>query len=196
MHLAQDDDVDLVVVCTRVDTHFATAQPALAAGKDVFVEWPLAATTAQACELLAFAQAKQVRTLKGLQRRVSRTVLKIKAVVNSGGLGPIHSVNVHAISGVWQGNISSKRYEHFLNKDVGGNLLTIYGDHILDSVFAALGELQPDSYSTLLVNLRPQMQVVDDVSNSAGFYNRNSPQEHSRSDPGARAACTLPRSRL
>ena len=165
VRLAQDADVDLVVVCTRVDTHFAMAQPALAAGKDVFIEWPLAATTAQARELLALAQAKQVRTLIGLQGRASPTILKIKAIVDSGRLGPIHSINVRAVSGVWQGNISSKRYEHFLNKEVGGNLLTIYGGHILDSVFAALGELQPGSYSTLLGNLRPQMQIVDDASN-------------------------------
>jgi predicted dehydrogenase len=172
--LAADEDIDLVVVCTRVDTHYTVALPALlsnnnnnnnnnnspsAKPKAIFIEWPLAATTQQASELVSLAQASHVRTIIGLQARVSPTLLTIQQIISSGRLGAIHSVNVHATSGVWQHDIASARYEHFLKRDVGGNLLTIYGIHILDAVFTAVGELVPGSCSVAMGNLRPRMTV-------------------------------------
>lgn len=161
--LAADASIDLIVVCTRVDTHYTVALPTLLAGKAIFIEWPLAATTPQAHELLsqAQAQAQNVRTIIGLQARVSPTLLKIREIVSSGRLGTIHSVNIHATSGVWQHDIASTRYEHFLKRDVGGNLLTIYGIHILDAVFVSVGELVPGSYTCAMGNLRPRMFVPE-----------------------------------
>ena len=40
--LAADPDVQLVVCSTRVDKHASTVRPSIEAGKEVFVEWPLA----------------------------------------------------------------------------------------------------------------------------------------------------------
>jgi predicted dehydrogenase len=162
--LAADASIDLIVICTRVDTHYTVALPTLLAGKAVFIEWPLAATTAQARELLSLAHAQNVRTIIGLQARISPTLLKVREIVSSGRLGTIHSVNVHATSGVWQHDIASARYEHFLKRDVGGNLLTIYGIHILDAVFASVGELVPGSYNCGMGNLRPRMLVPEQSS--------------------------------
>jgi predicted dehydrogenase len=164
--LAADTSIDLIVICTRVDTHYTVALPTLLAGKAIFIEWPLATTTAQASELLSLAQTQNVRTIIGLQARVSPTLLKIREIVSSGRLGTIHSVNVHATSGVWQHDIASARYEHFLKRDVGGNLLTIYGIHILDAVFASIGELVPGSYSCTMGNLRPRMFVPEQSPSS------------------------------
>lgn len=164
--LAADPAIDLIVICTRVDTHSAVALPVLltAAGKRkaVFIEWPLTASTPQARELVTLAETHQVRTIIGFQARVSPTLLTIASLVASGRLGVIHSVNVHAISGVWQHNVASARYEHFLHREVGGNLLTIYGIHILDAVFASVGELVPHSSSVAMGNLRPRMTVSTD----------------------------------
>jgi predicted dehydrogenase len=38
-----------MVCCARVDVHYATVRPALAARKMVFCEWPLAHTIAAVC---------------------------------------------------------------------------------------------------------------------------------------------------
>lgn len=65
--LAADSDVQLVVVSTRVDKHYETALPSVKAGKDVFVEWPLAGSTAQADELTRLAKEKGGKTVLGLQ---------------------------------------------------------------------------------------------------------------------------------
>ena len=40
--LAADKEVDLVVNTTRVDRHYETVLDSVKAGKDVYVEWPLA----------------------------------------------------------------------------------------------------------------------------------------------------------
>ena len=40
--LAADPDIDLVICNTRVDKHYETIIPSIRAGKDVFVEWPIA----------------------------------------------------------------------------------------------------------------------------------------------------------
>jgi predicted dehydrogenase len=177
--LAADPAIDLIVICTRVDTHHAVALPTLVPSngtgrppKAIFIEWPLAASTAQAHELLSLAAAaasssssgsksSAPRTIIGLQARVSPTLRTIQKIVASGRLGAIHSVNVQAASGVWQHDVvAGARYQHFLRRAVGGNLLTIYGVHILDAVFAAVGELVPGSYRVAMGNLRPRMRVL------------------------------------
>ena len=50
--LLEDGGLDAVVVATPVPTHHALAKAALSAGKHVFVEKPLAASVAEATELV------------------------------------------------------------------------------------------------------------------------------------------------
>lgn len=64
--LAADADIDLIVCSVRVDRHYATIKPALEAGKDVFVEWPLASNLAHAEELVAIAKRTGSKTIVGL----------------------------------------------------------------------------------------------------------------------------------
>ncbi|ETI19635.1 hypothetical protein G647_09469 [Cladophialophora carrionii CBS 160.54] len=176
--LAADPDVDLYVVSTRADTHYDVAMPALKAGRNVFVEWPLAATTAQAKEMAAVAKENKVKTMIGLQGRMSPSVNKVKELVDSGALGEIHSVNYQGAIHVWQNNAASDRYHYFMERRVGGNLLTIYGGHVLDSILYALGELKAGSYTPLAVNLRRKMHLMKpDGSLSEELYDKNTPDQ-------------------
>src|SRR6266851_2685269 len=54
--LAEHPDVDLVVITVKVPFHLELAQAALAAGKHVYCEWPLARSTAEAQMLAASAE--------------------------------------------------------------------------------------------------------------------------------------------
>ncbi len=141
--LAADPDIDLVVISTRVDTHYDLAKTVLQAGKakGVYVEWPLASNASQARELVQLAKSKNIKTIIGLQGRVEPSVLKAKEIIESGRLGRVHSVNVQSATGVWQNNAASARYDYFLDKSVGGNVLTIYGGHTFDTVAFVQGEL-------------------------------------------------------
>lgn len=176
--LAADPDVDLYVVSTRADTHYDVAMPALKAGRNVYVEWPLAATTAQALEMAALAKQKGLKTIIGLQGRVAPSVRKVKELVDSGALGDIHSVNFQGAIHVWQKNAAGNRYHYFMDRKVGGNLLTIYGGHILDSIFYALGELVPGKFVPLAGNLRPKMHITqEDGSLSKELYDKDTPDQ-------------------
>ncbi|RMZ90932.1 hypothetical protein DV736_g1824, partial [Chaetothyriales sp. CBS 134916] len=184
--LANDPNVDLYVVTTRADTHYDIALHGLKAGKNTYVEWPLAATTQQAKELTELAKQKHVKTIVGLQGRVAPSIRKLKALVDSGYLGDVHSVNYHAAINVWQNNAVGAKYHYFLDRKVGANLLTIYGGHILDTIFYALGELKPAAYTPLLANLRPRMhRTNDDGSLSHSLFDKDTPDQillHGRLD--------------
>ena len=75
--VANDKDVDMVVVSVKVPLHQQLATPALKAKKNIFVEWPLAASLSQAEELTALAQKQGVKNIVGLQARHQAAVLKV-----------------------------------------------------------------------------------------------------------------------
>jgi predicted dehydrogenase len=81
--------VDVVAVCTPSQTHADLALRALAAGKHVVVEKPLATTVEAAEEVVAAARqvGRQVSVMA--QRRYEPHYRRLHEIVASGGLGPI-----------------------------------------------------------------------------------------------------------
>ena len=67
--MVQHPDVDLVSICVRVPFHHQLGMAALNAGKHLYCEWPLAATTEQAQQMRDLAVRKGVRHMVGLQAR-------------------------------------------------------------------------------------------------------------------------------
>ena len=57
--------------------HRELTLPALKAKKDVFVEWPLGRTLAEAEEMAALAKSMGVRTMVGLQARQGPSIRKV-----------------------------------------------------------------------------------------------------------------------
>lgn len=175
--LAADPEVDLVVISTRVDTHYELALPVLRARKNIFIEWPLAANPQQAREMIDLAKENGVKTIIGFQGRKTPWIGKIKDVIASGGLGTVHSVNIHTQAGVWQNGAMNEKYSYMADSAVGGNLLTIYAMHMLDAIFFVHGEPQP-TYSTLLGNLRPEMRIAKpDGSITTETYPKSTPDQ-------------------
>lgn len=127
--LAADPDVDLVVCCVRVDLHYETIKPSIEAGKDVFVEWPLAQNTKVAGELAQLVQEKGGRSMIGLQGRLAPPVVKIKELIGSGRIGKVLSVEARAFGGTNDAVSVPRGLEYFLRKEVGGNIYTILFAH-------------------------------------------------------------------
>jgi predicted dehydrogenase len=123
--LAEDADVELVVCCTRVDVHSATVRPALAAGKMVFCEWPLAHSIDAVRDLATLAREMQVRTMVGVQGRVAPAVQKLKAVLEGGRIGRVVSAEVRAAGGLNDREVVPLGLEYFTKREVGGNVFTI-----------------------------------------------------------------------
>ncbi|MFE0879052.1 Gfo/Idh/MocA family oxidoreductase [Streptomyces smyrnaeus] len=67
--LAEHPEADLVVVTVKVPAHAELVEAALAAGKHVYCEWPLARTTEEAAGLTEAAHSAGVHHVIGLQAR-------------------------------------------------------------------------------------------------------------------------------
>ena len=88
--LLDDPAVDAVVIATPVSTHFALAAACLAAGKHVFVEKPLAASSALAGELISLAGAADRVLLCGHTFLYSPPVREVRRLVEAGALGDLY----------------------------------------------------------------------------------------------------------
>lgn len=127
--LAADPDVDLVVVSTRVDTHFDAALPSVRAGKDVYVEWPLAQDVEHARELAAAAKQAGGRTAVGIQGRTVPVHEKIRGLLREGRIGKVLSSEVRAAGGSIDRDVLPPGLRYFTDKAVGGNIVTIGFGH-------------------------------------------------------------------
>ncbi|MEV4810715.1 Gfo/Idh/MocA family protein [Micromonospora avicenniae] len=93
--LVSRDDIDVVDVCTPGDSHAEIALAALAAGKHVLCEKPLANTVQEAREMAAAAataQAAGVRSMCGFNYRRVPAVTMMRQLVADGRLGVIRHV--------------------------------------------------------------------------------------------------------
>jgi predicted dehydrogenase len=101
--LSADPDVDLVVVSVNVAKHYEIAKPALEAGKDVYVEWPIGSNLEQSVELAELAKRKGVRTIVGLQGRQDPLLKVVRELIAGGRVGEVLNVNVHSSTPIIDG---------------------------------------------------------------------------------------------
>jgi predicted dehydrogenase len=82
-----DESVAAVAIATPVVTHFELAREALLAGKHVFVEKPLALSSALGEQLLALAEERGLVLMPGHLLLYHPAVAMLKGLVESGDLG-------------------------------------------------------------------------------------------------------------
>ena len=85
--LLGDESLGAVVVATPVPTHAELAGRALAAGKHVFVEKPLALSAAEAADVAALAAERGLALMPGHLLLYHPGVAKLREIVASGDLG-------------------------------------------------------------------------------------------------------------
>ncbi|KAJ0417541.1 hypothetical protein BJY00DRAFT_200738 [Aspergillus carlsbadensis] len=143
--LATDPDLDLVVVGVKLPLHYELALPLLEAGKDVFIEWPLATTLDQVAELQAAARRGGGRTLVGLQARASPVILKAKEIIDSGALGKIVATTIVG----WDNSLLylPPRFDYEHDARNRADISTITSGHVLDAMCFLLGEFESLSSS-------------------------------------------------
>ena len=88
--LLGDPDLDAVVIATHVPSHAPLAMRALAAGKHVFVEKPLAYSVAEAEQVVAAAREAGRVLMVGHLLEYHPGVEKLKEIAASGELGDVH----------------------------------------------------------------------------------------------------------
>jgi predicted dehydrogenase len=93
-----DPDVDAVLIATPISTHFPLASAALSAGKHVFVEKPMAASSVEAEALVGLAENRRLTLMVGHTFQYSPPVTRIKEIIESGELGDVYFVTSSRIN--------------------------------------------------------------------------------------------------
>jgi predicted dehydrogenase len=105
--LVDDEELDAVAIATPVSTHHELAAKALDAGKHVFVEKPLAASSEEAADLVARAAAQELVVMPGHTFLYSPPVNAIKRLIQSGELGEIYFISTSRVNlGLHQSDVS------------------------------------------------------------------------------------------
>jgi predicted dehydrogenase len=102
-----DDSIDAVAISTPVRTHYHLARAALEAGKHVFVEKPLAASSAEVRDLMARATDAALVLMPGHTFLYSPPVRTIKELITNGELGDIYFISSSRVNlGLHQTDVS------------------------------------------------------------------------------------------
>ena len=120
-------EVDAVALSTPAVTHYEMAKAALLAGKDVFVEKPLAVEKRQGAELVELAQRKGRVLMVGHILRYHPAVLALQKLIQGGSLGRIYYLYSNRL------NIGKIRTEE--------NILWSFAPHDISVLLSLLGEM-------------------------------------------------------
>jgi len=132
--LVERDDIDLIDICTPGDTHAEIALAALAAGKHVLCEKPLANTVAEAREMAAAAAVAQthgVRAMCGFNYRRVPAVELMRRMVADGRIGVLRHVRAQYLQD-WIVDPSFPLVWRLRKEVAGSGALGDIGAHIID----------------------------------------------------------------
>lgn len=102
-----DKEVDAIAIATPVSTHGFLAGDALRAGKHVLVEKPLAASAAEALDLLELARRRDLVLMPGHTFLYSPPVNLVREYITSGELGEIFFISTSRVNlGLHQPDVS------------------------------------------------------------------------------------------
>jgi predicted dehydrogenase len=128
------DDIDLIDICTPGDTHREIALAALAAGKHVLCEKPLANSVAEAREMAAAAAAAGqdgVRVMCGFNYRRVPAVALMRRLVAEGRIGRVRHVRASYLQD-WIVDPSFPLVWRLRREVAGSGALGDIGAHIVD----------------------------------------------------------------
>ncbi len=126
--------LDLVVIATPNDLHEAQALAALAAGKHVVVDKPMALASSGADRLIQAASESSVMLSAFHNRRWDSDFLTLKRVLDAGTLGPVHSFE--ARWNRYRPTVPDRWRESALH---GGGVLFDLGTHLIDQALLLFG---------------------------------------------------------
>lgn len=158
--LLQDEDIDLVAICTPPQTHAEIASDLLRAGKHVFVEKPMAMSLEECDQMLAAAaESGCILSVVG-QNRFYDPNWKLKHTLNSGLLGKI--VHAQVDSYHWRGESYYDLWWRGTWEQEGGGCTLNHGVHHIDMLLWMMG--MPQSVQAIMSNTSHRNSEVEDIS--------------------------------
>src|SRR4030043_2002480 len=123
----QDPLIDGVVIATPAESHYRMVKEALQAGKDVFVEKPLALKVREGKELVALAKGENRILMVGHLLEYHPGIIKLKQIISNGELGKINYIHSTRL------NLGKFRTEE--------NILWSFAPHDISVILLLLGEM-------------------------------------------------------
>ena len=156
--LVQHPEVDFVIVLTPAPHHEEGIRAAIAAGKDVYCEWPLTPSKNLSQELMELAEKNGVRHIVGLQRRLGPDYRYVRDLLRDRYIGKLRSVRLHVSVEYFQKARKASLY-YTIPEENFSSLLSIYGGHFFDAIFTMLGH--PASVNALTINQFKEVTLIE-----------------------------------
>jgi predicted dehydrogenase len=138
--LVADADVQIVAITTPNTLHKPMSMAAIAAGKHIYCEKPLAPTAAEAGEMCLAAEKAGVQTQCGFNYLKNPMMAVARAIIASGELGEIRSFRgIHAEDFMTD---PSSPWTWRLDPSGGGGALADIGSHIIATARYLLGPIR------------------------------------------------------
>ncbi len=131
-----DDTLGLIVIATPSGTHFEVARQAIEAGKNVVVDKPVAATSAEISTLRILAERKGVLLIPFHNRRWDGDFLTLKSLVHTGTLGRL--VHLESRMDRWSPGAARRPWKN--DPGQGGGVLLDLGTHLADQALTLFGK--------------------------------------------------------
>jgi predicted dehydrogenase len=155
-------DIDAVDICTIHDQHETQVLAAAAAGKQIFLEKPMATSMQQCHNMVRAAEKAGVTFMIGHDLRYMPHTLAIKRIVESGEVGQIRVTRCTLIANMLPGG--GYMLGHWLSdpKRAGGGMLISGMIHQIDLLRYYVGDIK--SVSGVSRSVHPQMNGAEEYA--------------------------------
>jgi scyllo-inositol 2-dehydrogenase (NADP+) len=157
------DNIELVVVNTPIETHFEYAKKALLANKHVLVEKAFTRTVAEATELLQLAKERNLKLAVYHNRRWDSDFKTVQKILAEGKLGKIIEAEFHFDR--YNPLLSPKKHKE--TPSLGAGILKDLGSHLIDQSLCLFG--MPQAVFAHIKTTRNQ-SLIDDWFDLQLFY--------------------------
>ena len=172
------DDIDIVDICTPGDTHAEIALAALAAGKHVLCEKPLANDVAEADLMVAAAErahARGVVSMCGFSYRRTPALSLARRLVEQGRIGEVRHVRAQYLQD-WLSDPDAP-FTWRLDKDrAGSGTLGDIGAHSIDTAQWLTGDAIA-GVSAIMRTFVPMRPVLDEQVGLGGRAQADAPRQ-------------------
>lgn len=124
--ILHDSDIKAIVIATPAATHYDIVRESLQAGKDVFVEKPLALTAKEGQELVTLSKRENRILMVGHILQYHPAIIKLKELISSGSLGKIQYIYSNRL------NIGKLRTEE--------DIMWSFAPHDISVILSLIGE--------------------------------------------------------
>jgi predicted dehydrogenase len=156
---AREADADAVIICIPNHLHAPVTLAALASGKHVLVEKPMALSLADAEAMVAAAERAGRVLMCGLSLRFASSIRQVKALIAGGAVGTPRRV-VHRRMSRGMGRDEGS---WFGSQAASGGILPGIGSHSLDAILWWL-EDEAARVSAEVRSLNPAMDIEDEAA--------------------------------